>query len=129
MNTFQGGPTKEESKLVTALRAVPDPRRRCNNLRHLLVDVLASGFCAVLCGSDYFVEVEAFAFGKEAFFRYFLEPPDPDRGKSSCAAHCFYFFCSRAPQRRARNADRGGAVQVDGSESVGVNVWLQRRAA
>ncbi|SRR5581483_11520705 len=64
---------KERSRLVEALRAVPDPRRQCQNLRHGLVDVLAIGFCGVLCGCDDFVEIEEFGNAKEDFFRRFLE--------------------------------------------------------
>lgn len=65
-------PAKEQSPLVAALDAVPDPRRQCKNLRHRLADVLALGLCGVLCGCDDFVEIEAFARSKEAFFRRFL---------------------------------------------------------
>jgi predicted transposase YbfD/YdcC len=68
--------TKERSRLVTALEAVPDPRRQCKNLRHRLVDVLVIGFCAVLCNCDDFVEIEEFAKAKEDFFRRFLELPN-----------------------------------------------------
>lgn len=68
-------PAKESSKLVAALEAVPDPRRQCQNLRHRLVDVLVVGFCAVLGGSDDFVEIEEFGRAKEEFFRRFLELP------------------------------------------------------
>jgi predicted transposase YbfD/YdcC len=66
---------KQRSRLVDALQAVPDPRRQCQNLRHRLVDILVLGFCAVLCGSDDFVEIEEFAHSKEDFFRRFLELP------------------------------------------------------
>jgi len=69
-------PAQEQSKLVKALAAVPDPRRQCRNLRHRLVDVLVIGFCGVLCGSDDFVEIEEFGRAKEDFFRRFLELPD-----------------------------------------------------
>ena len=68
-------PAHEQSDLVAALGAVPDPRRQCKNLRHRLVDVLVLGFCGVLCGCEDFVEVEAFARSKEDFFRRFLELP------------------------------------------------------
>jgi predicted transposase YbfD/YdcC len=68
--------TKERASLVTALEAVPDPRRQCKNLRHRLVDVLVIGFCAVLCGCDDFVEIEEFARAKEKFFRRFLDLPN-----------------------------------------------------
>jgi predicted transposase YbfD/YdcC len=67
---------KEQSKLVEALEAVPDPRRQCNNLRHRLVDVLILGFCGVLCGCDDFVEIAEFGRSKEDFFRRFLELPN-----------------------------------------------------
>src|SRR5215813_14133705 len=66
-------PTHERSPLAEALAAVPDPRRQCKNLRHALVDVLAIGFCGVLCGCDDFVEIEEFGRSKETFFRRFLE--------------------------------------------------------
>jgi predicted transposase YbfD/YdcC len=66
---------KEQSQLVEALEAVPDPRRQCKNLRHPLVDVLVLGFCGVLCGGDDFVEIEEFGRSKEDFFRRFLELP------------------------------------------------------
>jgi predicted transposase YbfD/YdcC len=66
----------ERSALVDALAAVADPRRQCKNLRHRLVDILAIGFCAVLCGCDDFVEIEEFARAKEQFFRRFLELPN-----------------------------------------------------
>ncbi len=67
---------KEQSPLVAALAAVPDPRRQCRNLRHPLVDVLVVGFCGVLCGCEDFVELETFGRQKEAFFRRFLELPE-----------------------------------------------------
>jgi predicted transposase YbfD/YdcC len=68
-------PLKEQSPLVAALAAVPDPRRQCQNLRHPLVDVLVVGFCGVLCGCEDFVELETFGRKKEGFFRRFLELP------------------------------------------------------
>jgi hypothetical protein len=68
-------PLKEQSPLVAALAAVPDPRRQCQNLRHALVDVLVVGFCGVLCGCEDFVELETFGRKKEGFFRRFLELP------------------------------------------------------
>lgn len=67
---------KEQSDLVAALAAVPDPRRQCKNLRHPLVDVLVVGFCGVLCGCEDFVELEAFGRKKADFFRRFLELPE-----------------------------------------------------
>src|SRR2546423_14241581 len=67
---------KEQSNLVAALAAVPDPRRQCKNLRLPLVDVLVLGFCGVLCGCEDFVELATFGRKKEDFFRRFLELPE-----------------------------------------------------
>jgi len=67
---------KEQSSLVAALAAVPDPRRQCQNLRHPLVDVLVVGFCGVLCGCEDFVEIETFGRKKADFFRRFPELPE-----------------------------------------------------
>jgi predicted transposase YbfD/YdcC len=67
---------KERPSLVTTLAAVPDPRRQCRNLRHELGDILVIGFCAVLCGSEDFVEIEEFGISKEDFFREFLDLPN-----------------------------------------------------
>jgi predicted transposase YbfD/YdcC len=69
-------PAKEQSPLVDALAAVPDPRRQCKDLRHPLVDVLVVGFCGVLCGCEDFVELETFGRKKADFFRRFLELPE-----------------------------------------------------
>jgi predicted transposase YbfD/YdcC len=67
---------QERSRLVEALQAVPDPRRQCQNLRHRLVDVLAIGFCGVVCGCEDFVEIEEFGCAKEPFLRRFLDLPN-----------------------------------------------------
>ncbi len=69
-------PVKEQSPLVAALAAIPDPRRQCKNLRHPLVDVLVIGFCGVLCGCEDFVEIETFGRKKADFFRRFLGLPE-----------------------------------------------------
>jgi predicted transposase YbfD/YdcC len=69
-------PVQEQSPLVAALAAVPDPRRQCKNLRHPLVHVLVVGFWGVLCGCDDFVELETFGRKKADFFRRFRELPE-----------------------------------------------------
>lgn len=61
--------------LVEELKTLPDPRRQCRNLRHLLHDILVLGFCGTLAGCDDFVEVAAWASLHEGFFRTFLELP------------------------------------------------------
>jgi predicted transposase YbfD/YdcC len=62
--------------LVEQLKALPDPRRQCRNLKHLLEDILILGFCGALAGCDDFVEVAAWAGLHEDFFRTFLELPE-----------------------------------------------------
>jgi predicted transposase YbfD/YdcC len=116
-------PAKEQSELVEALGAVPDPRRQCKNLRHRLVDVLVLGFCAVLCGCDDFVEIEAFGRSKEDFFRRFLELPHGIPSHDTFR-RVFQAVCPQALQRclihwlqgvrqTAATAD-GAVIAIDG---------------
>ena len=51
-----------------------DPRiDRCK--RHQLLDILVLAICAVICGADDWVEVEAFGNAKLAWFKTFLDLP------------------------------------------------------
>jgi predicted transposase YbfD/YdcC len=118
---------KEQSDLVAALAAVPDPRRQCQNLRHPLVDVLILGFCGVLCGCDDFVEIEAFGRSKEDFFRRFLELPHGIPSHDTCR-RVFQAVCPQQLQRclldwlqgvrQAAPAD-GAVVAIDGKSLRG----------
>lgn len=67
---------EKSSALVECLHAIPDPRRQCHNLKHLLPDILVLGFCGVLAGCDDFVEIAAWARLHHDFFRTFLELPN-----------------------------------------------------
>src|SRR3979409_1303315 len=62
--------------LVSQLKALPDPRRQCLNLKHLLPDILVLGFCGTLAGCDDFVEIASWARLHESFFRTFLALPE-----------------------------------------------------
>src|SRR3954462_3105018 len=114
---------QEQSDLVAALGAVPDPRRQCRNLRHRLVDVLALGFCGVLCGCEDFVEIEAFARAKEDFFRRFLGLPHGIPSHDTFR-RVFQAVCPQAlPQalvrwlkdlRQAARPGEGGVIAIDG---------------
>src|SRR5262245_39014661 len=115
---------KQQSPLVTALAAVPDPRRQCQNLRHLLVDVLVMGFCAVLCGCEDFVELQTFARQKEDFFRRFLELPGGIPSHDTFR-RVFQAVCPQALQRcligwlqglrqAAPPAAEGAVIAIDG---------------
>jgi predicted transposase YbfD/YdcC len=115
---------QEQSKLVAALAAVPDPRRQCKNLRHLLVDVLVMGFCGVLCGCDDFVELETFGQSKEDFFRRFLELPNGIPAHDTFR-RVFQAVCPQALQhcliqwlqgvrQEAQPATAGEVIAIDG---------------
>jgi predicted transposase YbfD/YdcC len=52
---------------------IPDPRG-CNAI-HKFTDILILAFCAVICGSDSWVDVEAFGKSKVTWFKTFLELP------------------------------------------------------
>src|SRR5436305_606035 len=115
---------KEQSPLVTALAAVPDPRRQCKNLRHPLVDVLVVGFCGVLCGCEDFVELQTFGRKKEDFFRRFLELPQGIPSHDTFR-RVFQAVCPQALQRcliqwlqglrqAAPAAAQGEVVAIDG---------------
>jgi predicted transposase YbfD/YdcC len=118
-------PAKEQSRLVQALQAVPDPRRQCKNLRHLLVDALVIGFCGVLCGCEDFVEIEEFGRSKEAFFRRFLELshgiPSHDTFRRIFQAicpqalqRCLIDWLQGLRQEAERAAGDDGVVAIDG---------------
>lgn len=62
--------------LVERVKAIPDPRRQCQNLKHRLEDILVLGFCGVLASCDDFVEIAAWAQHNQTFFRTFLELPN-----------------------------------------------------
>jgi len=114
---------KEQSPLVAALAAVPDPRRQCKNLRHPLVDVLVVGFCGVLCGCEDFVELETFGRKKADFFRRFLELPEGIPSHDTFR-RVFQAVCPEALQRcllqwlqgvrQAAPAAAGAVVAIDG---------------
>jgi predicted transposase YbfD/YdcC len=114
---------KEQSPLVAALAAVPDPRRQCKNLRHPVVDVLVVGFCGVLCGCEDFVELETFGRKKEDFFRRFLELPEGIPSHDTFR-RVFQAVCPQALQRcliqwlqglrQVAPAAAGEVVAIDG---------------
>lgn len=55
--------------------SLDDPRRD-HGKRHLLEDILALTICAVICGADSFVAVEAFGHAKHDWLRRFLMLPN-----------------------------------------------------
>jgi predicted transposase YbfD/YdcC len=61
--------------LRDSFAALPDPRIE-RAKRHQLLDIVTIAVCAVICGADTWVAVEAFGKRKEAFLRRFLGLPN-----------------------------------------------------
>ena len=52
-----------------------DPRRQSGNFRHVLLDILVIGLCAIATGGDGFNEMEDFGRAREGWLRKFLALP------------------------------------------------------
>lgn len=63
---------RKESSILAYFGDLPDPRIDCCK-QHQLLDILAIGICAVICGADSFVEMEEFGRAKREWFETFLE--------------------------------------------------------
>lgn len=63
---------RKESSLLAYFGDLADPRiERCK--QHQLIDIIAIGICAVICGADSFVEMEEFGRAKREWFETFLD--------------------------------------------------------
>jgi predicted transposase YbfD/YdcC len=62
------------ARLLDHFAALDDPRVE-RTRRHHLLDIVAIALCAVICGADSWVEVEAFGTAKETWLRTFLTLP------------------------------------------------------
>ena len=63
---------RKESSILAYFGDLPDPRiERCK--RHRLLDIIAIGICAVICGADSYVEMEEFGKAKREWFETFLD--------------------------------------------------------
>jgi predicted transposase YbfD/YdcC len=63
---------RKESSILAYFGDLPDPRiERCK--RHRLLDIIAIGICAVVCGADSYVEMEEFGKAKRKWFETFLD--------------------------------------------------------
>jgi predicted transposase YbfD/YdcC len=67
---------RDSRSLVERLGEVPDPRRQCDNTKHLLPEILLMGFAAVVAGCRGFCEMATFAAERRAFFASFLALPN-----------------------------------------------------
>jgi predicted transposase YbfD/YdcC len=67
-------PTPPTASILAHFRDLEDPRIS-PAIRHRLLDVVTIALCAVVCGADTWVEVEAFGRAKEPWLRTFLALP------------------------------------------------------
>jgi predicted transposase YbfD/YdcC len=67
-------PTPPTASIVAHFQALEDPRVSPAT-RHQLLDIVVIALCAVVCGADTWVEVEAFGRAKAVWLRSFLELP------------------------------------------------------
>ncbi len=68
-------PTPPLTTIHQHFAAVPDPRRD-RTKHHQLLDILTIALCAVICGADSWVEIEAFGQAKLPWLRTFLALPN-----------------------------------------------------
>jgi len=61
------------ASLLRFFEDLADPRGK--NIIHKLHDILVIAICAVICGADGWVEVEAFGQSKQSWFKRFLDLP------------------------------------------------------
>lgn len=61
--------------LIDCFTTLSDPRVE-RTRRHLLIDILVIGFCAILAGGDGFNDMEEFGKAKEAWLKTFLSLPN-----------------------------------------------------
>ena len=67
-------PTPPTASIVAHFQALEDPRISPAT-RHHLLDIVTIALCAVVCGADTWVEIEAFGRAKAAWLRTFLALP------------------------------------------------------
>ena len=60
--------------ILSVLENVEDPRLN-RTRRHSLTAILAIALCAVLCGADSWVQIEAYGKAKQAWFSQWLDLP------------------------------------------------------
>lgn len=61
--------------LIDYLETVTDFRNG-NAIRHKLIDIMAIAILAVICGADYWTEIESFGYAKKEWLSKFLELPN-----------------------------------------------------
>lgn len=63
------------ARIIEYFAEVTDPRVE-RGQRHALLDILVIALCAVICGADSWVEIEAYGRAKEAWLKGFLTLPN-----------------------------------------------------
>jgi hypothetical protein len=65
----------QATTIAEHFRDVKDPRTG-RRVDHFLIDIISIAICAVICGADSWVEIEAFGQAKEQWLRQFLILPN-----------------------------------------------------
>ena len=110
------------SSIESHFESLPDPRRVDSRTPHKLIDILVITICAVICGADSWVAVEAFGHAKYKWLSKFLELPQgiPSHdtfGRVFAALdaaqfeNCFLNWISRAIE-----VTQGEVIAVDGKQ-------------
>jgi predicted transposase YbfD/YdcC len=128
MPTPAGAPIHEYFATVT------DPRVDRTKL-HLLLDILVMAICAVICGADTWVEMEAYGRAKEQWLRQFLPLPNgiPShdtfarviaRLKPEEGQHCFLRW-----RQAGSEVTQGEVVAIDGKTLRRSFEWATGKSA
>ena len=67
---------KKTCDLLEQLQRLPDPRRQCQNLKHMLDEIVLMAFAAILAGANDCVEIVRWATCHRDFLSTFLDLPN-----------------------------------------------------
>lgn len=116
--------TSPNSTLELFFSNLKDPRA-IRNQRHQMIDILSISICAIICGAEYWTEVEQFGLEAEEWFRTFLELPNgipshdtfSDFFRLLDPAHFEAAFIEWT--KHVANLTRGEVISIDGKTLKG----------
>lgn len=64
-------------ELKKRIKNIKEPRRTgYGNIRHKLEDIIIIGLCTMICGGEYFADMEAFGKSRQEYLGKILELPN-----------------------------------------------------